>query len=87
MTAAVERIRREATRLTYEEREVLVRALDLDLEGVISEDGLPSEVETLWNQEIETRVSAVQSGDIRLLSRTEFSTAFSEAKRKLASGS
>ena len=87
MTAAVERIRREATRLTYEEREVLVRGLDLDLEGVISEDGLPSEVETLWDREIESRVSAVQSGDVRLLNRTEFSTAFSEARQKLVSDS
>jgi hypothetical protein len=86
MTAAVERIRREATRLTYEEREVLVRGLDLDLEGVISEDGLPSEVETLWDREIESRVSAVQSGDVRLLNRTEFSTLFSEARPGLGIG-
>jgi putative addiction module component (TIGR02574 family) len=84
MTAAVERIRREASQLSYDERETLVRALELDLDSATpGGDGL-AEIEAAWDAEIETRVADIESGKVRLLSRDEFNTGFSEARHKLA---
>ena len=76
----IERIRREVSQLPYRERETLVRFLELDLDSVAPS----SEVEASWDAEIETRVMALESGEVNLLSREEFDTCFSEARRELA---
>ena len=84
MTTTIERIRREANQLPYDQRETLVRALELDLDTSAADGDNPAEVEAAWDAEIETRVNDIESGKVKLLSRSEFNTAFSEARQKLA---
>lgn len=84
MTSAIERIRREASQLSYDERETLVRVLELDLDSATPEGDDAAEIEAAWDAEIETRVADIESGKVRLLSREEFDAGFSEARRKLA---
>jgi len=84
MTEAVERIRKEASRLSYDEREALVRMLEHDLDDSSPEVD-PAEVETAWDEEIKSRVNEVESGKVKLLSQQEFDAAFAEARRKRAS--
>jgi putative addiction module component (TIGR02574 family) len=84
MTATIDRIRREATQLSYDEREALVRVLELDLDGVTPDGESAAEIEAAWDAELETRVADVESGRVKLLSRAEFNSAFSEARQKLA---
>ena len=84
MTTAIERIRREASQLPYDQREILVRALELDLDSSAADGDDPAEVEAAWDAEIETRVHEIGSGKVKLLSREEFNTAFVEARQKLA---
>jgi putative addiction module component (TIGR02574 family) len=84
VTATIERIRREANQLSYDEREKLVRALELDLERSTPEGDNSTEIEAAWDAEIGQRVSDIESGKVKLLSREEFDSAFSEARHKLA---
>jgi hypothetical protein len=84
VTAAIERIRQEASQMPYDQRETLVRALELDLDSTTADGDEPAEVEAAWDAEIETRVSEIESGNVKLLSREEFDTAFVEARQKLA---
>jgi|JI10StandDraft_1071094.scaffolds.fasta_scaffold265204_3 putative addiction module component (TIGR02574 family) len=84
MTATVERIRHEANQLPYDERETLIRALELDLDSTTPDGDSPVEIEAAWDAEIETRVADIESGKVKLLSRAEFNTAFTEARQKLA---
>lgn len=83
MTATIERIRREANQLPYDQRETLVRALELDLDTSAADGEDPADVEAAWEAEIETRVAGIESGKVKLLSREEFNTAFVEARQKL----
>lgn len=84
MTATIERIRREANQLSYDEREALVRVLELDLDRSSPDDEAPAETEAAWDEEVQTRISDIESGKVTLLSREEFSSAFSDARQKLA---
>ena len=84
MTAAVERIRHEANQLSYDERESLVRALELDLDSSSPDGYSTAEIEDAWDAEIETRVADIESGKVRLLGRAEFNTAFADARQKLS---
>jgi len=62
----------------------LVRALELDLDSSTPGGDDPVEIEAAWDIEIESRVSEVESGKVKLLSREQFNSAFSEAREKLA---
>jgi putative addiction module component (TIGR02574 family) len=84
MTAAVERLRKEASQLPYDEREALVRMLDLDLDAAVPEDENPTDVEAAWDEEIKARVDDVKSGKAILLSQEEFDSAFDEARQRIA---
>lgn len=84
MTAAVERIRLEASQLSYDERETLVRALELDLDNTTPDGDVPNEITSSWEAEMETRIADIESGTVKLLSRDEFNAGFSAARQKLA---
>lgn len=84
MTAAVERLRQEASQLPYEEREALVRILELDLDASAPENQTPSDIETAWDAEIQTRVDDIESGKVKLLSQEEFDSVFAEARQRIA---
>lgn len=71
MTSTVERIRKEASQLPYDEREALVRVLELDLEATTAAEEDPSEVEAAWSREITTRVKEVEDGTVALISSEE----------------
>jgi putative addiction module component (TIGR02574 family) len=83
MTAAIERIRREVTQLSYDERETLVRALEFDLDSITPDGDDPAEIEAAWDTEIASRVTEIESDKVKLLSRDEFNATFSEARQKL----
>lgn len=68
MTATVERIRKEASQLPYDEREALVRVLELDLDSTASDEGDTVEVEAAWDKEIASRASQIESGKAELVS-------------------
>lgn len=68
MTSTVERIRQEASDLPYDEREALVRVLELDLDSTTAAEEDPSEVEAAWDHEIATRVKDVEEGRVKLIS-------------------
>jgi hypothetical protein len=71
MTSTVERIRKEASELPYDEREALVRVLELDLDSTTAAEEDPSEVEAAWSQEIAARVKDVEDGTVELISSEE----------------
>jgi hypothetical protein len=71
MTAAMERIRKEASQLPYDEREALVRMLELDLDSTGSCEGDSAEVEAAWDKEIASRVKDVEEGRVELISGEE----------------
>ncbi len=83
MTATVDRIRKEASQLPYDEREALVHILELDLDSTVPEDS--SEVEAAWDVEIKNRVDEIESGKVKLLSQAEFDSTFVEARQQIAS--
>ncbi|MFZ4765710.1 MAG: addiction module protein [Roseimicrobium sp.] len=67
MTATVERLRREASKLPFDEREALVRVLELDLESSPTESDSPVEIEAEWDEAIRTRVDRIESGKAKLI--------------------
>ena len=67
MTATVERLRREASKLPFDEREALVRVLELDLESSPTESDSPFEIEAEWDEAIRTRVDRIESGKAKLI--------------------
>lgn len=67
MTATVERIRKEASLLPFDEREALVRVLELDLDAAPAAKDDPAEVEAEWDDVIETRVDEIKAGTARLI--------------------
>ena len=67
MTATVERLRREASKLPFDEREALVRVLELDLESSPTESDSPVEIEAEWDEAIRTRVERIESGKAKLV--------------------
>ena len=70
MSGTLERIRREASELPYEELEALIRVLELDLNSfAVAED--PSEIEVAWEHELATRVRDVEEGKVDLISGQE----------------
>lgn len=71
MTTSVERIRQEARKLPYDEREALVRVLELDLDAMTATEDDPSEIEAAWGNEIASRVRDVEEGKVTLLSSEE----------------
>jgi hypothetical protein len=81
MNAVLERIRIEARSLSPDERELLLVAIDHDLHGDVAEE--EATVEAEWDEEIAKRVSEVQSGTAKLLSRDEFFSVFAEARSAL----
>ena len=85
MIDSVERIRKEARQLPYDERETLVRVLKLDLELTAPDDENSAEVEPESDAQIKTRVDEIESGSVKLLSQEEFDSGFAEARQKIAS--
>ena len=67
MTATVERIRKEASLLPFDEREALVRVLELDLDSAPASQDDPAEVEAGWDVVIKTRVEEIESGTAKLI--------------------
>jgi hypothetical protein len=67
MTATVERIRKEASQLPFDEREALVRVLELDLDAAPAAQDDPAEVEAEWDAVIKTRVDEIEAGTARLI--------------------
>ena len=67
MTAAVERIRQEASQLPFDEREALVRVLELDLDSKPDSSEHPDEVEAQWDGVIQSRVDEIQAGTAKLI--------------------
>ena len=67
MTATVERIRKEASQLPFDEREALVRVLELDLDTAPASQDDPAEVEAEWDAVIKTRVDEIEAGTARLI--------------------
>lgn len=85
MNATLERIRREAKALSLNEREILVAALDFDLRGHdVADDDDPA-IEAAWDSEIKSRVEAIESGQVKLLSHEQFMSVFDEARAELRS--
>ena len=67
MTATVERIRQEASQLPFDEREALVRVLELDLNSAPAALVHPAEIEGAWDEVIKIRIDEVQSDKARLI--------------------
>lgn len=71
MIATVERIREEASHLPYDDREALVRVLELDLATATSTQEDPGEIEAGWNEEIVSRMRDLEEGRVEPLSSDE----------------
>ena len=69
MTATVEHIRKGASQLPFDEREALVRVLELDLDS--ESDEASPDVEAAWDAEIADRVKDIEEGKVELISGTE----------------
>jgi hypothetical protein len=67
MTATVERIRQEASQLPFDEREALVRVLELDLDAAPASQDAPAEIEAEWDAVIKTRVDEIEAGTAKLI--------------------
>jgi len=67
MTATIERIRKEASQLPLDEREALVRILELDLDAAPASRDTPAEAEAEWDAAIKTRVDEIEAGTVRLI--------------------
>lgn len=67
MTATVERIRQEASQLPFDEREALVRVLELDLDAAPASQDTPAEIEAEWDAVIKTRVDEIEAGTAKLI--------------------
>lgn len=67
MTATVERIRKEASQLPFDERVALVRVLELDLDATSAAQDDPAEVEADWDAVVMTRVDEIMAGAARLI--------------------
>jgi hypothetical protein len=67
----VERIRKDASQLPYDEREALVRVLELDLDATASGEVGGAEAEAAWDREIASRVKDVEEGRVELISGEE----------------
>lgn len=67
MTATVERIRKEASQLPFDEREALVRVLELDLDAAPASQDDPAEIEAEWDAVIQTRVDEIEAGTAKLI--------------------
>ena len=67
MTAAVERIRKEASQLPDDEREALVRVLEHDLDVTPPSKEDPAAVDAEWDALIRDRVSAIEEGAVKLI--------------------
>jgi hypothetical protein len=71
MNAIVERIRKEASELPYDEREALVRILEHDLDSISPENEDPAAIEAVWDEEIAARVKDVEEGRVKLIPMAE----------------
>ena len=71
MTAVVERIRKEASNLPFDEREALVRVLELDLESAPASSASPAEIEAEWDEVIKSRIDRIESGKAKLIPLAE----------------
>jgi putative addiction module component (TIGR02574 family) len=67
MTATVERIRQEASQLPFDEREALVRVLELDLDAAPASQETPAEIDAEWDAVIKTRVDEIEAGTAKLI--------------------
>ena len=67
MTATVERIRKEASLLPFDERVALVRVLEFDLDVAPASKDDPTEVEAEWDAVIKTRVEGIEGGTAKLI--------------------
>jgi hypothetical protein len=67
MTATVDRIRKEASQLPFDEREALVRVLELDLDDAPASEDTTAEIDDAWDTVIKTRVSEIESGKAKLI--------------------
>jgi putative addiction module component (TIGR02574 family) len=67
MTATVERIRQEASQLPFDEREALVRVLELDLDSTPAALEHPAEIEGAWDEVIKFRMDEVESDKAKLI--------------------
>ena len=67
MTATVERIRQEASQLPFDEREALVRVLELDLDAAPASQDTPAEIDADWDAVIKTRVDEIEAGTAKLI--------------------
>ena len=67
MTATVERIRKEASLLPFDEREALVRVLELDRDAAPASQETPAEIEAEWDAVIKTRVDEIEAGTAKLI--------------------
>ncbi|WP_395733271.1 addiction module protein [Prosthecobacter sp.] len=67
MTATVERIRKEASQLPFDEREALVRVLEFDLDSAPTSQDDPAEVEAEWDAVIKSRLEDIEAGTVRLV--------------------
>jgi hypothetical protein len=67
MTATVERIRKEASQLPFDELEALVRVLELDLDSTAASSEKPDEIEAAWDAEIDVRVKDIEEGRVELI--------------------
>ena len=79
----MKRIRQETSQLPYDEREALVRVLELDLDSTAAAEADPAEVEATWDEEIAARVKDVEEGRVELVSADEFVQCI---RAKLAAG-
>ncbi len=67
MTATVERIRKEANNLPFDEREALVRVLELDLDSAPASPASPAEIEAEWDEVIKSRIERIESETAKLI--------------------
>ncbi len=67
MTATVERIRKEASQLPFDERVALVRVLEFDLDAAPAALDDPAEFEAEWDAMIKTRVDEIEAGTAKLI--------------------
>lgn len=67
MTATVDRIRKEASQLPFDEREALVRVLEIDLDSAPASSDNPAEIEAEWDAVIKSRVDKIESGTATLI--------------------
>ena len=86
MTATVERIRQEASQLPFDEREALVRVLELDLDAAPASQETPAEIDAEWDAVIKTRVDEIEAGTAKLIPLDEVEAEMDAFVASLAKG-